>query len=72
MSLRVAAVLIPMVFWILYFVAVAVLRGIGWSFTFVSGAIVLCGIVGLLLSYLVAPPAQLAAERAGGDAVRVS
>jgi hypothetical protein len=57
-ALRAVAALVPMVFWSLYFAAVFLLRGLGWSFTFVSGAIVLCGVVGLLLSYVAIPPAR--------------
>jgi hypothetical protein len=58
-ALRAVAALVPAVFWALYFVAVASVRGpLAWSFTFVSGAIVLCGVVGLLLSYIAIPPAQ--------------
>jgi hypothetical protein len=57
-ALRAVAVLVPMVFWSLYFTAVLFLRGLGWSVTFVSGAIVLCGVVGLLLSYIAIPPAR--------------
>ena len=59
-ALRTVAALVPMVFWSLYFAAVFLLRGLGWSFTFVSGAIVLCGVVGLLLSYVAIPPARQA------------
>jgi hypothetical protein len=55
-ALRAVAVLVPMIFWTLYFIAVYFLRGLGWSFTFMSGAIVLCGVVGLLLSYVAIPP----------------
>jgi hypothetical protein len=57
-ALRAVATLVPMVFWSLYFTAVFFLRGLGWSYTFVSGAVVLCGVVGLLLSYVAVPPAQ--------------
>lgn len=70
LALRAVAGLVPFVFWSLYFVAVFVLRGLGWSFTFVSGSIVLCGIVGLLLSYVAIPPIQDAALVGGGMAVR--
>jgi len=56
-ALRAFATLVPATFWTLYFVAVFFLRGIGWSFTFLSGAVVLCGVVGLLLSYVAVPPA---------------
>jgi hypothetical protein len=57
-ALRAVAALVPMAFWALYFTAVFFLRGLGWSFTFVSGAIILCGVVGLLLSYVAIPPAR--------------
>jgi len=57
-QLRAFATLLPATFWALYFVAVFFLRGIGWSFTFLSGAVVLCGVVGLLLSYVAVPPAS--------------
>jgi len=58
LALRAFATLLPLTFWTLYFVAVFFLRGIGWSFTFVSGAVVLCGAVGLLLSYVAVPSAE--------------
>ncbi len=32
-------------------------RRLAWTFTFVSGAVVSCGVVGLLLSYVAVPPA---------------
>ena len=58
-ALRLVAALVPAAFWILYFPAVAIHRGpLAWSFTFVSGSIVLCAIVGLLLSYVAIPPVQ--------------
>jgi hypothetical protein len=57
-ALRAVAALVPMVFWTLYFFGVSPLRGLGWSFTFLSGAVVLCGVVGLLLSYIAVPPAD--------------
>jgi len=56
-ALRAVAALVPMIFWSLYFVAVLVLRGIGWSPAFVTGSVVLCGVVGLLLSFVAVPPA---------------
>jgi hypothetical protein len=70
-ALRVVAALVPMVFWSLYFTEVFFVRGLGWSFTFLSGAVVLCGVVGLLLSYVAIPPAQntgVAAEGGNGSA----
>lgn len=59
LELRAVVTIVPAVFWALYFAAVSVIRGpLAWSFTFTSGAIVLCGVVGLLLSYVAIPPAQ--------------
>jgi hypothetical protein len=55
-AVRAFAGLLPIVFWTLYFTAVFFLRGLGWSFTFLSGAVVLCGVVGLFLSYVAIPP----------------
>ncbi|MEP7003721.1 MAG: hypothetical protein ABI888_04205 [Chloroflexota bacterium] len=55
--LRLFAALVPAVFWTLYFAAVFFLVGFAWTFTFVSGAIILCAVVGLFLSYVALPPA---------------
>jgi hypothetical protein len=58
-ALRLIAALVPTVFWTLYFPGVAIHRGpLAWSFTFISGAIVLCAVVGLLLSFVAIPPAE--------------
>ncbi|MEP7003722.1 MAG: hypothetical protein ABI888_04210 [Chloroflexota bacterium] len=57
LALRLVAALIPAVFWTLYFPAVAIHRGpLAWSFTFISGGIVVCAVIGLLQSYVAIPP----------------
>jgi hypothetical protein len=59
LALRIVAALVPALFWMLYFPAVAIHRGpLAWSFTFLSGSIVLCAVVGWLLSYIAIPPVQ--------------
>ena len=57
-ALRIFAALVPAVFWTLYFVTIFFLVGFAWTFTFVSGSIILCGVVGLFLSYVALPPAE--------------
>jgi hypothetical protein len=56
-ALRLFAFAMPVVVSALYFVAVQLTVGIWWSIHFWSGVIVLTGVVGVLLSYLLAPPA---------------
>lgn len=46
---------VPAVFYALYFAALALTDGIGWSVHLWVGAIFMAGIAGLLLSYLIAP-----------------
>jgi hypothetical protein len=53
---RLFACAVPMVLYGLYFAALAVTWGVWWSIPFWSGAIVLAGIVGWLLSVLLIPP----------------
>ena len=53
---RLFACAVPMVLYGLYFVVLAVTSGVWWSIPFWSGAIVLAGIVGWLLSVLMIPP----------------
>jgi len=53
--MRVFAAAVPATFFVLYFTAIFVLAGWGWTFTFVSGSVVLCGLVGLLLSFTGTP-----------------
>jgi hypothetical protein len=61
--LRVVAFAAPATYFALFFATVAVTRGLWWSIPLWSGAIVLAGGVGWLLSWLVAPPAIPGGER---------
>src|SRR5262249_59226394 len=56
-ALRTFALALPVALYLLYFIAVELGGGIMWSIHLWLGAIVLAGVVGLLLSYVVAPPA---------------
>lgn len=69
-SVRLYAFLVPMMFYILYFIDLSIVgpstvfqSGIVWSVPFWAGAPVLAGIVGFLLSYIMIPPAYPAAEK---------
>ncbi len=55
-ALRAFALAFPACFYGFYFLAVQLTRGIGWSIHLWLGSVVVAGIVGLLLSYLMAPP----------------
>jgi hypothetical protein len=55
-SLRSFAFAVPLVYYAFYYVIVILTRGLVWSVHVWTGSIVLSGIVGLLLSYLVIPP----------------
>jgi len=55
-ALRLFALAVPIVYYALYYVALIVTQGLGWSVHIWTGSIVLSGIVGLLLSYLLIPP----------------
>jgi hypothetical protein len=52
---RIVAFLIPVAFYSLYFLDLLLTRSIGWSVNLWMGSIVLSGIIGLLLSYLLLP-----------------
>jgi hypothetical protein len=67
-ALRTVAFAVPAVYFALFFGAVAVVRGVWWSVPLWSGAIVLAGATGWLLSWLVAPPAV--PGEVAGDAPR--
>ncbi len=56
-ALRLFAFAVPAILYALYFLVLKLTVGIWWSIHLWIGAIVLAGIVGLLLSYLLAPPA---------------
>jgi hypothetical protein len=58
-ALRFFAFAVPAIYWALYFVAVLVTQGLAWSVHLWTGSIVLAGVVGLLLSYLLVPPAHV-------------
>jgi len=46
---------VPLAFYGLYFATLALTDGIGWSIHLWAGAAVMAGVVGVLLSYLIAP-----------------
>ncbi len=58
MALRLFAFGVPAVYYCLYFLLLLVTEGLGWSVHLWAGSIVLAGIVGWLLSYILVPPAQ--------------
>ena len=62
-AFRLFALVIPMVFYLLYFAALRLMKGWWWSVHLWTGAIVLAGLVGYLLSYLGLPPQEPDAER---------
>jgi len=53
---RLFAFAAPAVFYLCYFLALLLTEGIAWSVHLSVGSIVLAGITGWLLSYLVLPP----------------
>jgi hypothetical protein len=55
-SLRLFALAVPLLYYVLYYVMLMATSGIGWSVHLWTGSIVLSGVVGLLLSYLLIPP----------------
>jgi dipeptidyl aminopeptidase/acylaminoacyl peptidase len=59
-ALRLFAFLLPAVFYACYFATLQLSGGIGWSIHLWLGTTVVAGIVGLLLSFLVVPPASFA------------
>jgi hypothetical protein len=56
--LRLFAFATPAIYYALYFVVLIMTQGLGWSVHLWTGSIVLAGVVGLLLSYLIIPPVQ--------------
>ncbi len=57
-ALRVFAVAVPLLFFLLYFLTLILTLGVWWSIHLWTGAITLAGIAGWLISYLVAPPSS--------------
>lgn len=55
-ALRVFALAVPLLFYLLYFLTLMLTLGVWWSVHLWTGAVVLAGIAGWLISYLVAPP----------------
>lgn len=56
-ALHAFAFAVPVVYYALYFATLALTVGIAWRIHLWAGAIVMAGVVGLLLSYLITPPA---------------
>jgi len=59
-SVRLFAFAVPVTFYGCYMLTLQLTGGIGWSIDLWLGSIVVAGIVGVLLSYLVLPPASMA------------
>ena len=57
LALRTVVSVIPAAYFVLYFAVVYLRYGFGWSPTFLSGSVILCGAIGLLLSFVALPPA---------------
>ncbi len=62
-ALRGVAFAVPAIYFAVYFLLIALTRGVWWSLPLWSGTIVLAGGVGWLASWLVAPPAVPGAPR---------
>ncbi|HEY0757095.1 MAG TPA: hypothetical protein VGD98_24290 [Ktedonobacteraceae bacterium] len=68
-TVRLFAFLVPLVFYILYFVDLMIVgpllfgSGIIWSAPFWAGAPVIAGVVGFLLSYIMIPPVMAPADQ---------
>ena len=58
-ALRLFAFAVPVLLHMVYFLTLMRIGGIWWSVPVWSGSIVLAGIAGWLLSYLMAPPKSL-------------
>ncbi|GAC1372459.1 MAG: hypothetical protein NVSMB44_40180 [Ktedonobacteraceae bacterium] len=55
-QLRIFSILAPVIFYSMYFATLALAEGIAWSIHLWLGSIVMSGIVGLLLSYVLVAP----------------
>lgn len=55
-ALRIFAFVVPALFYLCYFIALILTEGIAWSVHLWAGSIVLAGLAGWLLSYLLVPP----------------
>ena len=56
LALRALVTVLPMAYFALYFTVVGLRYGFGWSGNFISGSVFLCGVLGLLLSFVAMPP----------------
>src|SRR5207248_10397623 len=56
-SIRLVSVAVPVIAYACYFLSLQLTSGIGWSIHLWLGTIVVAGLIGLLMSYLVVPPA---------------
>ena len=57
-ALRTFVAVLPAAYFALYFTVVYVRYGFGWTLTFITGSIILCGVLGLLLSFVAVPPGE--------------
>jgi hypothetical protein len=57
-AFRAFAFAVPAIDYTLYFAVIMVTQGLDWSVHVWTGSIVLAGVVGLLLSYLLIPPGR--------------
>jgi hypothetical protein len=55
-ALRLFAFTVPVLYYVFYFAVLMLTQGVDWSIHLWTGSIVLAGVVGLLLSYLIIPP----------------
>lgn len=55
-AFRIFAFALPVAYFTCFFLTIQILKGISWTFYIWSGSIVLAGVAGLLLSYLVLTP----------------
>ncbi|MBI2467911.1 MAG: hypothetical protein HYV62_08875 [Candidatus Rokubacteria bacterium] len=60
---RLFAFVVPAAFYLCYFLALILTEGIAWSIHLWAGSIILAGIAGWLLSYLLLPPRSLEAPQ---------
>jgi len=63
---RLFAVAVPLMLYAGYFICLKAREGLGWSVHMITGGLVLAGITGWLLSYLVFPPPLGARHDSGG------
>ncbi len=57
-QLRLFAAVVPVILYSLYFLALLMLGGVWWPIHLWAGGIVLSGVTGWLMSYLIIPPAH--------------